>query len=187
MNVNRDGQGRHRITKGTINYFPNRFDKLHYTKEAEGGYADYPQKVSGIKARTKGPKFDEYYNQATMFYNSLQPHEQAHLAAAISFELSHCDDPLVYENYTKVSRLVFLSCAASGLTRIILDPQPHRPRARQAGCDERRRHRTRGTRPPEPRPALGAPVAGCVRAEGTVDQDAPCCHPHLGRLRALRG
>jgi catalase len=66
MNVNRDGQGRHRITKGTVNYHPNRFDKLHYTKESEGGYADYPAKVNGIKARVRGPKFNEHYNQVSI-------------------------------------------------------------------------------------------------------------------------
>jgi catalase len=105
MNVNRDGQGRHRITKGTVNYHPNRFDKLHYTPEAangQGGYTDYPAKVAGIKARARGPKFAEHYNQAQLFYNSLLPHEKAHLTAAISFELSHCDDPIVYEGYTRV-------------------------------------------------------------------------------------
>jgi catalase len=30
----------------------------------------------------------------------MSPHEQAHIIAAFSFELSHCDDPVVYKAYT---------------------------------------------------------------------------------------
>jgi catalase len=32
----------------------------------------------------------------------LAPYEKQHLIAAISFELDHCDDPIVYETYTKI-------------------------------------------------------------------------------------
>ncbi len=62
----------------------------------------YPQKVSGIKQRVRSAKFQEHFNQAQLFYNTLAPHERAHLIAALSFELSHCDDPVVYETYTNV-------------------------------------------------------------------------------------
>jgi catalase len=47
-------------------------------------------------------KFQEHFNQAQLLYNSLSPNEKCHLTAAISFELSHCDDPVVYKSYTKV-------------------------------------------------------------------------------------
>lgn len=62
----------------------------------------YPAKVAGIKQRARGPKFAEHFNQAQLFYNSLAPHEKAHLIAAVSFELDHCDDRTVYEGYTRV-------------------------------------------------------------------------------------
>ena len=65
-------------------------------------YLRYPQKVSGTKQRFRGTKFREHYNQAQLFYNSLKAHEQAHLASAISFELSHCDDPVVPQTYVEV-------------------------------------------------------------------------------------
>ena len=48
--------------------------------------------------RTRAPKFQEHYNQTELFYNSLSTVEKKHLIDAISFELSHCDDPLVYKN-----------------------------------------------------------------------------------------
>jgi catalase len=45
---------------------------------------------------------DSNFKQAQLYYNSLAAHEKAHLISAISFELSHCDDPIVYESYTKL-------------------------------------------------------------------------------------
>ncbi|EON69022.1 catalase-1 [Coniosporium apollinis CBS 100218] len=97
MNHNRDGAMRHTIMKGTVNYWPNRFSAVPPAKKEEGGYVDYPEKVAGIKARMRSKKFREHYNQAQLFYNSLSAPEKAHVAAALSFELDHCDDPVVYE------------------------------------------------------------------------------------------
>ncbi|KAI1111565.1 catalase [Nemania sp. NC0429] len=101
MNFNRDGQGRHTITKGTVNYWPNRFDVRSPATLQEGAYLDPPQPVEGVKARTKSAKFREHFNQAQLFYNSLSPPEKAHLTAAFAFELDHCDDPIVYERLSQ--------------------------------------------------------------------------------------
>jgi catalase len=65
-------------------------------------FSSYPEKVSGMKQRLRGTKFSEHFNQATLFVNSLARHERKHLANAIAFELSHCDDPVVYNTYTKL-------------------------------------------------------------------------------------
>jgi len=97
MNQNRDGAMRHTITKGTVNYWPNRFNAVPPAKPEEGGYVDYEAKVAGIKTRLRSKKFREHFNQAQLFYNSLSPPEKAHLTAALAFELDHCDDPVVYE------------------------------------------------------------------------------------------
>ncbi|OLL22686.1 Catalase-1 isoform B [Neolecta irregularis DAH-3] len=96
-NFQRDGFMRHQITKDRINYSPNRFDILPTATEKEGGYEHFPAIVEGIKARLNAPKFKEHYNQAELFYNSLAPHEQAHLSDALSFELAKCNDQIVYE------------------------------------------------------------------------------------------
>ncbi|KAI1365194.1 catalase [Xylaria arbuscula] len=101
MNFNRDGQGRHTITKGTVNYWPNRFEARPPATAQEGAYHDPPFPVQGIKARTKSAKFREHYNQAQLFYNSLTPPEKNHVAAAFAFELDHCDDPIVYERMSQ--------------------------------------------------------------------------------------
>ncbi|KAJ5225468.1 Catalase A [Penicillium chermesinum] len=86
--VNRDGAMRHRISKGTVNYWPNRFQANPPATPAQGGFTSYPDKPNGFK---------EHYNQAQTFYNSLSPIEKAHLTKAFSFELDHCDDPVVYK------------------------------------------------------------------------------------------
>ncbi|KAF2017729.1 catalase-domain-containing protein [Aaosphaeria arxii CBS 175.79] len=106
MNFNRDGAMRHTITKGTVNYWPNRYETQPPATKEEGGYLDYPEKIAGIKARMRSKKFREHYNQAELFYNSLSSHEQSHVLNALGFELDHCDDPLVYTRLTE--RLSFI-------------------------------------------------------------------------------
>ena len=97
MNHQRDGQLRHKITAGPINYWPNRKEAIPPAKVSEGGYHEYPQKVIGIKQRLKSKKFREHFSQAQLFYNSMSPPEKAHITAALGFELDHCDDPIVYD------------------------------------------------------------------------------------------
>jgi catalase len=109
--VNRDGAGRHRITKGTVNYWPNRFEANSPATPAEGGFTSYPEKQNGIKTRAFSEKFKEHYNQAQMFYNSLSPIEKMHLAKAFSFELDHCDDPIVYKRMSERVAVVSLELA----------------------------------------------------------------------------
>ncbi|KAL7920191.1 catalase-like domain-containing protein [Trichoderma austrokoningii] len=101
MNFNRDGAMRHTISKGKVNYWPNRFEAQPPATEEEGGYVDYPERVIGIKERAKSAKFKEHFSQAQLFFNSLSQIEKAHLMAAFSFELDHCDEPIVYERLVK--------------------------------------------------------------------------------------
>lgn len=100
MNNNRDGQLRHTITKGTVNYWPNRFEATPPAKKQEA-YVDYAEKVAGMKQRLRSKKFQEHFNQAQLFYNSMSAPEKSHMAAAFSFELDHCDDPVVYERMSQ--------------------------------------------------------------------------------------
>ncbi|CAA7265326.1 unnamed protein product [Cyclocybe aegerita] len=102
MNHHRGGAGQHRIHTGSLNYFPNRDNVGHPISPSQGGYTEHKEKVVGIKQRVRGAKFQEHFNQAQLFYNSLTDYEKEHLKAAISFELSHCDDQRVYETYSRV-------------------------------------------------------------------------------------
>ncbi|KAH6898198.1 catalase-like domain-containing protein [Thelonectria olida] len=100
MNFNRDGAMRHGISKGKVNYWPNRHQANPPASKEEGAYIDYPEKVQGIKERAKSAKFKEHISQAQLFYNSMSEVEKTHMQAALSFELDHCDDPIVYERMT---------------------------------------------------------------------------------------
>jgi catalase len=102
MNHHRGGQQQHRIVKSDVNYWPNRKNIAAPVPPEQGGYLDYPEKVAGIKQRARGVKFQEHFNQAQLFYNSLADHEKNHLVSAISFELSHCDDRVVPNPIIKV-------------------------------------------------------------------------------------
>lgn len=113
MNFNRDGAMRHTITKGTVNYWPNRFHAAPPATKEEGGYVDYAEKIAGVKARLRSKKFREHKNQAELFYNSLSAHEKSHVMNALAFELDHCDDPVVYERMTSRLAEIDLDLAQS--------------------------------------------------------------------------
>ena len=120
LNHHRDGSGQHRIHKGQINYWPNRDGVGHPVPVKNGGYNElvpnsfqhynailiHPCRpmigASGMKQRLRGAKFQEHYNHAQLFYNSLSNIEKLHVVNAISFELSHCDDQRVYKTYTQL-------------------------------------------------------------------------------------
>jgi len=77
----------HRIIPGNVNYWPNRHQMGGPVPPQQGGYQEfvigfylitrltkslrYAQKVAGIKQRVRGAKFQEHYNQAQLFINSL--------------------------------------------------------------------------------------------------------------------
>ncbi|KAH8884950.1 catalase [Thozetella sp. PMI_491] len=101
MNFNRDGAMRHTISTGTINYWPNRQQTVPPASHQEGAFVDYAQKLAGVKTRARSAKFRDHISQAQLFFNSLSPVERAHAVSALSFELDHCDDPIVYERLTQ--------------------------------------------------------------------------------------
>jgi len=97
LNFNRDGQGRHTITKGKVNYWPNRFGVNAPTAEKQAGFESFPVQEEGIRLRKLAPKWKDTLSQAQLFYNSMSKVEKAHIMRAFSFELDHCDEPVVYE------------------------------------------------------------------------------------------
>ena len=110
MNNNRDGAMRHTIQKGVVNYWPNRFEANPPAK-TDNGFHTYPQKTSGIKARMLSSKFKEHISQAQLFYNSMSPIEKVHMTNAYTFELDHCEDPVVYNRMVERLAEIDLSLA----------------------------------------------------------------------------
>ncbi|KAK0711763.1 catalase-like domain-containing protein [Lasiosphaeris hirsuta] len=129
MNFNRDGAMRHTITKGTVNYWPNRFEHAKPATNEEGGYVEYAEKMAGIKARARSTKFREHFSQAQLFWNSMSPIERNHITNALAFELDHCEDSVVYERM--VNRLtdidLGLAQAVAGMVGGEMPTEANRP------------------------------------------------------------
>ena len=113
MNFNRDGQGRHTITKSKVNYWPNRFDANPPTGFGNGALDHYLAEESGMKARKLTDKWTDYLSQAQLFYNSMSSIEKRHITNAFAFELDHCDEPLVYERLASRLTEIDYSLAAA--------------------------------------------------------------------------
>ncbi|MCW2744729.1 MAG: catalase, partial [Mycobacterium sp.] len=88
----RDGMHQTAIHQGIAPYLPNSLDEgLPKTAPAEdGAYVTVPTPVEGVKERAKPVSFDDHFTQATLFWRSMTPTEQAHIVEAYSFELSKC-------------------------------------------------------------------------------------------------
>ncbi|TIA78174.1 hypothetical protein E3P98_03947 [Wallemia ichthyophaga] len=97
MNTLRDGSSSKVIPSGP-NYYPNRFNNNPGPASvAQGGLHHPPYKVGGVRERNLGPKFFEYYDQATLHYNSLSDVEKNNYVNTAAFEIGRCDDRGVQE------------------------------------------------------------------------------------------
>ena len=102
----RDGMHQTAIHTGTAAYHPNSIDgdEPRPADEANGGYVPTPRLVEGEVVRAQPVSFDDHFSQATMFYRSLSPIEQAHVVEAFTFELGK-----VYEQAIKERELTVLA------------------------------------------------------------------------------
>lgn len=88
-NLTRDGLHRQTIAKGRVNYEPSSIDvpPIRETRPEQGGFASYPEAVSGQKLRRRSETFADHYSQATLFWQSQTAPEQQHIVEALQFEL----------------------------------------------------------------------------------------------------
>jgi catalase len=127
-NNQRDGMHRQAIHRGQISYEPNSLGGgCPFQAGAFKGFVSFPQPIHEDKVRGKPEKFADHYTQATLFFNSQTPVEQAHIIAAFRFELSKVTVPAVRERM--VSSLLNVSPAlasgvASGLGMEMPQPMP---------------------------------------------------------------
>ncbi|MBK9711975.1 MAG: catalase [Kouleothrix sp.] len=92
-NNQRDGHMRYTINRGRVSYEPNRLggNIPNQVPPSKGGFASYPEQVSGPKVRVRSETFNDHYGQARLFWNSMKPIEKEHITKALQFELSKCD------------------------------------------------------------------------------------------------
>ena len=80
-----------------VNYEPNSWsDELAGPRESpDHGFVSYPAEETGQKLRIRSETFADHYSQARQFYLSQTEIEQAHIAAAFTFELSKVERPAI--------------------------------------------------------------------------------------------
>ncbi|WP_195155561.1 catalase [Candidatus Protochlamydia phocaeensis] len=88
-NNQRDGFMRQTINKGNVNYEPNSLGKGCPMQAlwSQGGFASFPQKMSGEKVRKRPESFGDHYSQASLFWNSMSDAEKRHMIKGFHFEL----------------------------------------------------------------------------------------------------
>ncbi|APW47962.1 catalase [Rhodoferax antarcticus] len=110
-NNQRDGMHRQSIARGRVSYEPNSLGGgCPFQAGAAHGFVTVPEKLQAkeeqAKVRAKPEKFADHYTQATLFFDSQTPVEQAHIAAAFRFELSKVQVPAIRERMVSSLRNV---------------------------------------------------------------------------------
>jgi catalase len=91
-NMQRDGHMQMQVHKGRGNYEPNSIEP-NGERETPAGFRTAPIPLEGTKVRLRPESFKDHYSQARLFYRSVTPQEQKHIAMALTFELSKVDIP----------------------------------------------------------------------------------------------
>ncbi len=134
-NNQRDGMHRQAIHRGRVAYEPNSLGGgCPFQAGAAQGFVTVPARLQARdeqdKVRGKPEKFADHYTQATLFYDSQTPVEQAHIAAGFRFELSKVTVPAIRERTVSMLRNVSESLARKVAEGLGMDPLPEpMPRA----------------------------------------------------------
>jgi catalase len=91
-NMQRDGHMQMQVHKGRGNYEPNSIEPQG-ERETAKGFRTAPIPLEGTKVRLRAESFADHYSQARLFYRSVTPQEQKHMAMALTFELSKVEIP----------------------------------------------------------------------------------------------
>jgi catalase len=126
-NNQRDGMHRQAIHRGRVAYEPNSLGGGCPFQAGMRGFTSFPQPVQEDKVRGKPEKFADHYSQATLFYRSQTPVEQAHIKGALRFELTRVQVPAVRERVVAMLRNIdedLAATVAADLGLPLPDPLP---------------------------------------------------------------
>ncbi|MGX1701673.1 catalase [Microbacterium sp. NPDC055357] len=115
----RDGMHQTAVHGGVAPYHPNSLDGgcPFHAGTADGAFIDVPTVVpEAAITRDKPASFDDHFSQARLFYLSLTPIEQEHVAGAYAFELGKC-----YERAIKERQLAALANIDADLCQTVAD------------------------------------------------------------------
>ncbi len=91
-----DGHMAMRNPVGRVNYQPNSWGEGP-RESPERGHRSFPEPMDGIKQRVRSETFADHYSQARQFFISQTKPEQDHIIAALTFELSKVETPVIRE------------------------------------------------------------------------------------------
>jgi catalase len=210
-NNQRDGLHRQAIPRGRVAYEPNSLGGgCPFQAGAAQGFVTVPERLAAQdareqaqdKVRAKPELFADHYTQATLFYESQTPVEQAHIAAAFRFELSKVTVPAVRERMVASLRNASEQLAREVAAGLGMDPLPEPlPRALAAPpAPEVTRSPALSLRALPPEDVRGSKVA-ILCAHGAVGASALAVHaallaqgitprlvaPMIGRVRTADG
>lgn len=91
-----DGHMAMRNPVGRANYQPNSWGEGP-REDPLRGTRSFREPIEGTKARLRPESFADHYSQARQFFNSQTTVEQKHIAMALTFELSRCENLVIRE------------------------------------------------------------------------------------------
>jgi catalase len=94
-NLQRDGHMRMEVNTGRANYEPNSIAPQAPRESAMTGFRSLAIPTEDAKVRLRPESFGDHYSQARLFYRSVTPQEQKHIAQALTFELSKVGIPAI--------------------------------------------------------------------------------------------
>ena len=128
-NNQRDGMHRQAVHRGRVSYEPNSLAGGCPFQAGAAGFVSFPAPVQEDKVRGNPEKFAEHYAQATLFFDSQTPVEQAHIIAAFRFELSKLTVPAIRERMLSSLVNVSAKLAAGVAEGLGMDVPAAMPRA----------------------------------------------------------
>ncbi len=94
--LQQDGHMAMRNPAGRVNYQPN--SQGEGPRESpQRGFRSFADAEEGQKVRLRAESFADHYSQARQFFISQTEPEQGHIAAALTFELSKVETPVIRE------------------------------------------------------------------------------------------
>jgi catalase len=94
-NLQRDGIHQMAVPKGRVSYEPNSLDVNAPRESLDRGFTTSARPSEGSPVRARSESFSDHYSQARLFYKSITPPEQKHLANALTFELGKVETEAV--------------------------------------------------------------------------------------------
>jgi catalase len=128
-NNQRDGLHRQAIARGRVSYEPNSLGGGCPFQAGKAGFVSFPQPVAEDKVRGKPEKFADHYSQATLFWKSQTPVEQAHIVGAYRFELTKVQTPAVRERVLSALVNVDMELATRVAEGLGMPVPPAQPKA----------------------------------------------------------